>query len=76
MFKYSFSDYEEAYFKEDVVQCRIIGLYLLQKIAGDKSKELYHKLFNLQYEWDMPQDKLQKVYQLLAEVRHWLRANL
>lgn len=76
MWLYTFADFEEAYFKNDVERCQIIGVYLLGRLSGDTAKELTKKLLNLHYKWDAHQDELQKVYQLLSEVKRWLQANL
>ena len=73
--KFTYYDYEDAYYLDDISRCIVIGIYLLEKLKDKHSKELIKSLKNLEYSWDMQQDSLQKVHDTLSEVKRWLMSN-
>ena len=58
--KYSYYDYEEAYFKMQYYKCKEIGIYLLEKLK------------KFEYDW-LHQDT--KDAQLLWDIKVWLMVN-
>ena len=74
--RYSYHEYEEAYYQQRYFQCRDIGLHLLPKIKNEKAKDLYEKLCQLGYEWDMPAEDFKKLKALLWDIKVWLMTNL
>jgi len=47
---YSYHDYEEAYYHLRYYECKKIGLYLLPKIKGKYSQQLYTRLEKFEYD--------------------------
>jgi hypothetical protein len=66
---YSYHDYEEAYFHGRAYDCKKIGLYLLGKLKDDRSKKLYKQLESVEYAWDLPRKKLDKLAEVLLNVK-------
>ena len=69
---YSYHDYEEAYYHMQYYKYKEIGIYLLNRIPGKRSKELLRKLKKFEYDWLHPDTK---GAQLLWDVKVWLMVN-
>lgn len=69
---YSYHDYEEAYYHMQYYKCKEIGIYLLNRIPGKRSKELLSKLEKFEYDWLHPDTK---DAQLLWDIKVWLMVN-
>ena len=70
--KYSYYDYEEAYFKLQYYKCKEIGIYILSKQKDEYSKKLLKKLEKFEYDWLHPDTKDAK---LLWDIKVWLMVN-
>ena len=75
MTHFTVEDYLEVYYKNYVTSCIEIGCWLLSRMKDDKSQELYNKLKNIDYSWDLPKKKLQSIYTILSDVKKWLISN-
>ena len=73
--KYSFYDYENAWYNCQVNDCREIGIFLLSKINSKEAKRLKKKLIKVNYQYDLPKRRLRKITLLLSNVRNLLRAH-
>lgn len=72
---YTFTDYEDAYYTENISNCKQIGCYLLSHLKSNDQKKtdnLLHQLSNLKWNWDDSLEKQIEVNQLLQEIKIWL----
>ena len=65
--KYSYHDYEEAYYRRDYAACKEIGLSMLSNLRDDRSKMLLEAFRD--YEYD-PGDPVGA--KILDDVKVWL----
>lgn len=73
--KYSFADYEYAYYHLQWYRCKEIGLYLLSILKDKRAKKLKKQLSRIEYQWDLPQKKLEHIAKVLLDVKIWLMVN-
>jgi len=52
--KYSYYDYEEAYYHMHYAKCKEIGIDLLTRLTDNKSKLLLKKLKSYEYRYNEP----------------------
>lgn len=75
--RYDFSDYEEAYYRRKVMDCVRIGTYLLKRLRHDsKAEELIKELATIDFRWDLPERELDRITEVLQDVRIWLMVNV
>ena len=73
--KYTYNDYEEAYYKQQWYKCKEIGIELLSKLEDDNAKVLLKKLKKMEYSWDLSQEEKIKIDKILFDVKVWLMIN-
>ena len=76
MTHFTVEDYEEVYYKNQIVSCIEIGSWLLSRLDDEKSKSLLKKLQSINYSWDLPKNKLQDIYNIVSDVKKWLISNV
>ena len=72
--KYTYKDYEEAYYKNQVVKCQEIGSILLQRLNDKEAKKLLKKLNSIDFIKDTEEDR-KKQAKILLDVKLWLMVN-
>jgi len=70
--KYSYYDYEEAYFHMQYYKCKEIGMYLLANLEDKHSKKLLKQLKAFDHEWEAVSAEDIK---LLWDIKVWLMVN-
>lgn len=73
--RYSFTDYETAYYKCNINKCIEIGREILSHFSDKRSKELIKKLNKIKYQYDLPIKKLKDISNTLLEVKIYIMIN-
>lgn len=72
---FTFSDFEKAYYECNILKIKEIGCFLLLRKTDNYSKELYHKLNNINWNWNSNKQKLDKITKIIDAVKIWLMLN-
>ena len=72
--KYTYKDYEDAYYSNNAYMCREIGTELLQKMGTKEAKKLLKKLISIDLDKNDEQE-LKKRAKILLDVKLWLMVN-
>ena len=72
---YNYYDYEDAYYLGEYDKCKEIGTYLLSTLDDSKSEKLLRDLKTISYSWNLSQDELLEIQEILLEVKKCLLAN-
>jgi len=73
--RFSYADFEEAYYHCHWRLCQEIGSYLLGFLKDKRAKKLRKSLIKEPWAWDWPQKKQDWFTKVLDDTKIWLMVN-
>lgn len=70
--KYNYCDYEDAYYKTNIEQCKKIALEILPKINNEKVQVLLEQIKDIEWNWNYPEEEKRRILDIFSEIKIWI----